>query len=535
MYKVYKKQKMRSRNNAIIIVRIMQKWYTILEAKRENGVDIMSISLERGAGILMPISSLSSPYGIGTLGEDAYRFADWLKEAGQKYWQVLPVGPTSYGDSPYQSYSAFAGNPYFIDLDTLVKEGCLAKEDMDLVWYEKEDSVDYSKLFENRACVLRKAFHNSRHREDYHYHNFCNENAFWLEDYSLFMAAKAYFSYKPWSEWDDDIKFRNYDAIQRYKGMLSEDIDFWKFCQFKFFEQWSKFKNYVNELGIKIIGDIPLYVSLDSVDVWANERLFEMDDRKRPTLVAGVPPDCFSEDGQLWGNPIYRWSQMEAENFDWWRKRMSSVCKLYDVIRIDHFIGIVRYYAIPFGSENAKTGEWRMGPGERLTRIIDEIAYNAAIIAEDLGVLVPPVRELMQKMNWPGMKILEFAFDSGVTNEYLPHNYKSDCTVLYAGTHDNDTIVGFVNSAPDYVCKYVKEYLDTENEKDIPREMIKACYQSIARTVIIQMQDVLELDTHARINMPATTGSNWCWRMKPGSLKTEDALWLKKKAEIYGR
>ncbi len=496
----------------------------------------MSSALVRGAGVLMPISSLWSPYGIGTLGREAYRFADWLSLAGQKYWQVLPVSPTSFGDSPYQSFSAFAGNPYFIDLDTLVEEGLISPSDLDNIkWQDEADKINYGYLFDNRAAILKKAYRASSHKDSEEYRRFCSDNEFWLSDYSFFMALKEYFDNRSWTQWDEDIRFRRHEACVKYSKLLASEIDFWKFCQFKFFEQWQKLKKYVNEKGIHIIGDIPLYVSLDSADVWANERLFELDEKRRPTCVAGVPPDCFSEDGQLWGNPIYNWRQMEAENFYWWRKRMNSCSSLYDVIRIDHFIGIVRYYAIPAGSVNAKAGEWKLGPGEKLTRVIEESVGNASVIAEDLGVITQQVRELIEKMGWPGMKIYEFAFDGQASNEYLPHNYKNPCCVLYAGTHDNDTIMGFMDSIQDYQVDQILEYLDADKVSDVPKKMIRSGYASIAVAVIIQMQDILELGTCARINTPSTLGDNWRWRMKKEQLKDEDAYRLIKMVHAYGR
>lgn len=496
----------------------------------------MSSKLVRGAGILMPISSLPSPYGIGTLGKEAYRFADWLCEAGQKYWQVLPVGPTSFGDSPYQSFSAFAGNPYFIDPEILIEEGLIDEECVSgIVWSDEEDRVNYSCLFENRFKILKKAFLNSTHKEEREYISFCEKNSFWLDDYALFMSLKEYFDNRSWTEWNEDIKFRRAGEVKVYEEKLAEEIDFWRFCQYKFFKQWGKLKKYVNERGIRIIGDIPLYVSLDSADVWANNYLFEMDEERRPSCVAGVPPDCFSEEGQLWGNPIYNWQVMEQENFEWWRKRMLSCAELYDVIRIDHFIGIVRYYAIPFGSVNAKNGEWRTGPGKKLTEVISDSVGEASVIAEDLGVIVPPVRELIEDTGWPGMKIFEFAFDGQPHNEYLPHNYKNSNCVLYAGTHDNDTIKGFVDKAYDYQREQILDYIGADSIAEIPRRMIQVSYMSIADVVIIQMQDVLELGTEARMNTPSTIGANWQWRAVKGQINYEDAHWLRRYAGIYGR
>ncbi len=496
----------------------------------------MSGKLIRGAGILMPISSLPSPYGIGTLGKEAYRFADWLCEAGQRYWQVLPVGPTSFGDSPYQSFSAFAGNPYFIDLDTLIEEGLIDRECVSEAGADgEEDRVDYSRLFDSRFKILKKAYGRSGHKGEREYISFCEKNSFWLDDYALFMALKEHFDNRSWTEWDEDIRFRRADRVAFYRESLAYEIDFWRFCQYKFFEQWGRLKKYVNERGIKIIGDIPLYVSLDSADVWACNHLFEMDERRRPVCVAGVPPDCFSEDGQLWGNPIYNWEAMEREHFDWWRKRMNSCAALYDVIRIDHFIGIVRYYAIPADSVNAKTGEWRTGPGRKLTDIISDSVGDASIIAEDLGVIVPPVRELIEETGWPGMKIFEFAFDGQPYNEYLPHNYKNPNCVLYAGTHDNDTIKGFVDKAYDHQKAQVMDYIGAGDISEIPRRMIQAAYMSIADAVIIQMQDVLELGTEARMNTPSTIGANWQWRARLEQIDHNDAAWLRKYAGIYGR
>lgn len=496
----------------------------------------MSSKLIRGAGILMPVSSLPSPYGIGTLGKEAYRFADWLCEAGQRYWQVLPVGPTSFGDSPYQSFSAFAGNPYFIDLDTLAEEGLIPCGILsEITWNERDDRVNYSYLFDNRFEILKTAYKNSGHQNEREYIDFCHDNSFWLDDYALFMALKEHFDNRSWIEWDEDIRFRRADRVEFYKDSLAYEIDFWRFCQYKFFEQWGRLKKYVNERGIKIIGDIPLYVSLDSADVWAYNHLFEMDEKRRPVSVAGVPPDCFSEDGQLWGNPIYNWEVMEKERFDWWRKRMNACADLYDVIRIDHFIGIVRYYAIPADSVNAKTGEWRTGPGRKLTDIISDSVGDASIIAEDLGVIVPPVRELIEETGWPGMKIFEFAFDGQPHNEYLPHNYKNSNCVLYAGTHDNDTIKGFVDKSYNYQRTQVLDYIGAGDVSEIPRRMIQAAYMSIADVVIIQMQDVLELGTEARMNTPSTIGANWQWRALSGQINHEDAGWLRKYTGIYGR
>jgi len=490
----------------------------------------------RSAGILMPISSLPSSYGIGTFGKAAYEFADWLKKAGQTYWQVLPIGPTGLGDSPYQSFSAFAGNPYFIDLDELIAEGLLANHEVNNIQWEITDNrVDYGLIYINRFNVLRMAYERSNHKNDLRYIEFCEKNSFWLEDYAMFMSLKEHFDNKSWTDWDEDIRFRKADAINQYKNLLGDRIDYWKFCQYKFYEQWNKLKAYVNNLGIRIIGDIPLYVALDSADVWANNHLFEMNEERRPTCVAGVPPDCFSEDGQLWGNPIYNWDKMEEDGFDWWKKRIANCVSLYDVIRIDHFIGIVRYYSVPADREDAKIGEFFKGPGIKLTKIIEEICDNTTIIAEDLGVIVPEVRQLMREMNWPGMKILEFAFEGNPANEYLPHNYSDSNSILYCGTHDNDTLKGYADKLADWQVDQIKNYVGVNNRDEIPRAMIRCGYGSIAVTAICQMQDILGLDSESRMNMPATVGRNWQWRMRRYELRDDDAMWLRRLAEVFGR
>lgn len=490
----------------------------------------------RGAGILLPISSIPSEYGIGTLGEEAYHFVDLLAEAGQKYWQVLPVGPTSYGDSPYQSFSAFAGNPYFIDLNLLVKEGLLSKSEIIAEnWGDKEDQVSYSTVFDNRFQILKRAFSKSKHTQVKEYKNFCEENEFWLEDYCFYMALKFHFDNKEWLLWDEDIRFREQAACKKYEKQLEKEIEFWKFCQFKFNEQWKKLREYSNNKGIKIIGDIPLYVSMDSSDVWVHGRFFELDERKNPINVAGVPPDAFSTTGQRWGNPLYNWDEMELNQYSWWRERMKANSKLYDIIRIDHFIGIVRYYSIPSECLTAMEGEWRIGPGEKLTTAIKESIGNAQIIAEDLGILTSEVKQLMKKTGWPGMKVLQFAFDGNPENEYLPHNYKGDNMIIYGGTHDNDTTAGFFQNKKPKELAYAYSYLGVKKKKDIPDAIIRLAYASVANVAIFQMQDILGLDNSTRMNVPSTVGDNWKWRMLKGQFTQEHILKLKKLGEIYGR
>ncbi|MFA9463528.1 MAG: 4-alpha-glucanotransferase [Velocimicrobium sp.] len=491
---------------------------------------------KRGAGILLPISSLPSNYGIGTFGREAFCFIDQLARAKQSYWQVLPIGPTSYGDSPYQSFSAFAGNPYFIDLDVLIEEGLLSKKEVtSLKWNTQEDMIDYAIIYENRFKVLRSAFKKSRHENKESYRTFCENNKVWLHDYCLYMSIKNYFHDVEWLLWDDEIRNREASAVEKYEQLLEDDVRFWKFCQYKFNEQWKKVKAYANDKKIKIIGDIPLYVAMDSADVWVNGRLFDLDERRNPIHIAGVPPDNFSATGQRWGNPLYRWDVMEEENFKWWSERMSANAGLYDVIRIDHFIGIVRYFCILNSSETAEEGEYKLGPGIKLTEVIKEAIGNSEIIAEDLGVVVPKVQKLIKKTGWPGMKILEFAFDSDSENENLPHNYKTSNCVVYGGTHDNETMVGFFGKQKKKEITYVKEYLKTAKKSDIPSAIIRLAYGSIADTVIFQIQDILKLDNYARINFPGTLGGNWEWRLLKGQFSKEYQEELKELTRIYGR
>lgn len=492
--------------------------------------------LDRGAGVLMPISSLPSHYGIGTLGEESKRFADFLKRIGCRYWQVLPIGPTSYGDSPYQSFSAFAGNPYFIDLDYLVEEKLLkVSEIKNLKWQETEDKVDYEKLYQLRFAVLKKAFDRSKHETTKEFKTFCDNNSYWLEDYCLYMAVKNHFDNWEWLQWDEDIRFGRPEAIKHYEKLLAQEIRFWRFCQFKFRQQWDSFKAYVNGQGISIIGDIPLYVSGDSSDVWRHGDLFELDERKNPINVAGVPPDAFSADGQRWGNPLYRWDEMERCGFTWWRERMKVSSQLYDIIRIDHFIGVVNYYSIPAAYETAVGGRWRKGPGKKLTDVIVESIGDARIIAEDLGIITPKVRALIEKTGYPGMKILEFGLEGPAEHEYLPHNYKTTNLVAYTGTHDNETLKGFLDGKSEEELVFTYRYFNVSNRTDVIYAAVKALYASIADVVIIQIQDLLMLDNTARMNHPSTIGGNWQWRMKQSQYKEINEVVLLEYAQIYAR
>ena len=491
--------------------------------------------MHRGAGILLPVSSLPSPYGIGALGKAAFAFIDFLKEAGQKYWQVLPVGPTSFGDSPYQSFSAFAGNPYFIDLDTLREEGLLEQAEIDAFdWGDAPDDVDYAKLYQSRFQVLRSAFQRSGHRDTQEYRAFCEAQALWLEDYALYMALKDSFEGHEWLRWPEKIRLRDAEEVEIWSGLLEEERDFWKFCQYKFFEQWDRVRAYAKQNGVQIIGDIPIYVALDSADVWVHGELFQLDEQRRTTCVAGVPPDAFSETGQLWGNPLYDWEEMERTDFAWWKARMAHSARLYDVIRIDHFIGTVRYYAIPYGATTAAVGEWRQGPGMKLVKAMDSAVGKSKIIAEDLGALVPEVRKVLKQAGYPGMKVMQFGFDSDAQNEHLPHNYSQNLAI-YGGTHDNETLVGHYVENPSKDSRYAMRYLQVHRRKDIPKAMVVAGYASVANTVLYQIQDLLFLPNSARMNFPSTLGGNWRWRLVDGQLTVELADWLRGLTEIYGR
>ena len=493
----------------------------------------MTTMLKRGAGILMPISSLPAPYGIGTFGKSAYEFADSLKRARQSYWQVLPLGPTSYGDSPYQSFSAFAGNPYFIDLDALLEEELLTKEEIDACyWLDSEEEVKY-----DRFPLLKKAYERSRHGETEEYRAFCAKNSHWLDDYALYMALKGHFGNKEWMKWEEPIRLRKPEAVKRYEELLREEIGYWKFLQFKFYEQWEQLKNYVNGLGISIIGDIPIYVALDSADVWTHPELFQLDpDTLTPLRVAGVPPDAFSDDGQLWGNPLYDWDKIEETGFAWWKDRMRASARLYDVVRIDHFIGVVQYYSIPYGAEDGKTGEWKQGPGKKLTDAINEAAGDAKIIAEDLGIFCPAVKELLRETGYPGMKIIEFAFSGDRFNEHLPHCYEPN-SVVYGGTHDNETLVGYFKPEARqwWELQYIADYLGAAHHEEVPDKVFRAAYGSVASVAVFQMQDVLGLGNESRMNTPGTVGGNWKWRMKPGAFGERETGYLAFLVDTFGR
>lgn len=491
--------------------------------------------LKRGAGILLPVNSLASNYGIGTFGKEAYKFVDFLEESGQKYWQVLPLGPTSYGDSPYQAFSAFAGNPYFIDLDILIAEDLISKEYVEgLDWGQNREDISYDLIYASRFAVLRKAYEKSNHKDSQEYRDFLKENEFWLNDYCEYMTVKNQFDSKGWQEWDEDIKQREASAIEKYITNQSEEMNFWRYTQFEFSKQWNKLKAYANQKGIEIIGDVPIYVALDSADVWINKDQFQLDERLNPTKVAGVPPDMFSATGQLWGNPLYNWDLMEKEDFAWWKKRMEFSAKMYDLIRIDHFIGIVNYFSIPYGEPTAQNGAWVQGPGAKLLGAINTVLEGKKIIAEDLGVVTQQVIDLMEESGYPGMKLMEFAFESDATNTNLPIYYKNN-SIVYAGTHDNETLKGFIENMSEASLEFTMKYLNVKNKEEIHWAFIKAGYASVANTAIYQIQDFLELGNQARINTPSTLGCNWRWRLTGTEFTKDLAAKIKDLTVVYGR
>lgn len=474
----------------------------------------------------MSVTSLPGRYGIGCFSKSAYDFVDWLREAGQTCWQILPLGPTSYGDSPYQSFSTFAGNPYFISLEELTEEGVLTKKECQSADFGKRaDDIDYEKIYKNRYPLLHKAYERSRISEDPDYVCFAEENRWWLADYALFMAVKDRFGGAPWTEWAEDIRLRRDYAMDYYRRELYFDIEFQQYLQYKFFSQWKKLKAYANEKGIQIIGDIPIYVAMDSADAWAHPELFQLDERNMPAAVAGCPPDGFSATGQLWGNPLYRWEYHKSTGYDWWMSRMWFCFQMYDVVRIDHFRGFDKYYSIPYGEETAVNGHWEKGPGIDLFRCMEQRLGKHQVIAEDLGYVTDSVRKMVQESGFPGMKVLEFAFDSrdsGSASDYLPHNYAEN-SAAYTGTHDNETIAGWFRSITDEERQMARDYLCDQHTpaEELYKSFIALVMRSRSDLCIIPMQDYLGLDNQSRMNQPSTLGKNWKWRLVKGELSDE--------------
>jgi len=497
--------------------------------------------MTRNTGVLLSVTSLPSKYGIGCFDQAAYDFVDFLEKSGQKYWQILPLGASAHSsfDSPYQAYSAFAGNPYMISLDALIEEGVLTKEECDSVDFGSDPAhVDYEKFAENRLALLHKAYERSNISHNRDYILFCQDNFWWLDDYALFMACKMFFGNSSWTEWPDDIRMHYGPALDYYRTKLYFDVEFHKYLQFKFDQQWTKLKKYANDKHILIVGDIPIYVSPDGSDIWAQPEAFQLDEQNRPTQIAGCPPDSFSADGQVWGNPLYRWDYHAQTGFHWWITRMWYSFKLYDVVRIDHFRGFDEYFCIPTGG-TAKDGHWEKGPGMNLFHAIRNSLGDKAVIAEDLGLMTDGVRKLVKDSGFPNMKVLQFAFDAadiGGSNEYLPHNYGTNC-VVYTGTHDNETISGWFTGLDKAARDHIRAYLDDTATpiKRMYKKLISLAMMCSAKDCIVPIQDWLGLDNSARMNMPGTVNVNWSWRLVPGQLTDELSQEMLAVSMRYGR
>ena len=491
----------------------------------------------RASGVLLPISSLPSKYGIGCFSKEAYAFVDKLVRAGQVYWQILPLGPTGYGDSPYQSFSTFAGNPYFIDLEELIDLGLLTVEECEACdWGGSEIYVDYEKMFKSRFVLLRKAFERFN-LEDEDFVKFVEDENYWLDDYCLYMAIKNSQNNTGWNTWPKELKKRQARAMKAVRKDLAEEICFYQFQQYFFLKQWTKLKGYANEKGIKIIGDVPIYVAFDSADTWANPALFQFDKDLVPKAVAGCPPDAFSATGQLWGNPLYNWKNHKKDGYTWWISRMNHSQRLYDMTRIDHFRGFDEYWSIPYGDKTAENGKWVKGPGLELFDVLKEKVEDLCVIAEDLGTLTDSVLVMLKDSGFPGMKVLQFAFDDSQDSTYLPYKYENPNCIVYTGTHDNDTTKGWLSTLSEQDIKFVREYVSCYETplNDVVWGLIRAAMSSIAETCIIPVQDYLCEGKEARINTPSTLGYNWKWRMSKDQLHDYTLYTMRELTRIYGR
>ena len=487
----------------------------------------------RESGILMHITSLPGKYGIGTMGRQAYGFVDFLKQAGQRCWQLLPLNPTGYGDSPYQCCSTFAGNHYLIDLELLVEQGLLkSHEPEEICWNTRQDQVDFGLLYANRLSVLCLAFSRFTHWEDLD--RFCAEHSSWLPDFALYMALKEENGGKPWYQWDTPLKTRDPDAMWSARMRLKERLRFYSFVQYQFYQQWDAVRSYAKKNGISIIGDVPIYVPLDSVDVWKDPELFQLDDTLTPIAVAGCPPDRFNQDGQLWGNPLYRWDVMQKDGYAWWLRRLAAAGRLYDRVRLDHFRGLEAYWSVPYGDETARNGQWIKGPGMDFIHAVKQALPGLQMIAEDLGHLTPEVLQMREMSKLPGMKVLEFAFDTDQNSDYLPHMYEKN-TVCYTGTHDNMPVGQWLESVDQQTRKRANDYMCLTEQEGFVWGVIRTAYSSVSKLCIIQMQDCLELGSEARMNFPGTSWGNWTWRALPGSCTAALAEKLKHLVTVYHR
>lgn len=488
----------------------------------------------RKSGILLHPTSLPGSGGIGSLGGEARCFVDFLAHSGQSLWQVLPLGPTAYGNSPYSCYSAFAGNPLLIDLATIAEEGDLSPDELNIEL--PSDRVDFPLVEKHKIGALRRAaaifFASGDNRRRDEFHDYCN-NTFWLDDYALFMSLKEMYDGKSWQKWPNDLASREPSKIQQLKEEVGGAIGEHKYMQWQFTRQWLSLKRYANDLGIEIIGDIPIFVAYDSADVWANPQFFLLDEKGRPTVVSGVPPDYFSKTGQLWGNPLYNWDVLAFHGYGWWVERIRNDLKLFDIVRLDHFRGFEAYWEIHAMEKTAENGRWVKGPGTELFEVLIEQLGPMPIIAEDLGVITPDVEALRERFGFPGMKILQFAFDSGPGNPYLPHNHVRD-SVVYTGTHDNDTTVGWFSGLSKKEKRPVLDYLNSDG-RDIAVDLIRAALASVADMSVIPLQDILRLDSTARMNIPGTRSDNWSWRFPGEELREEYSARLRELTEMYGR
>ena len=496
------------------------------------------MKFERSSGILMHISSLPGKHGIGGLGKEAYQWVDFLNNTGTALWQVLPLTPTGYGDSPYQGLSAFAGNPLFIDLDDLKREKLLKAKDLADCPRFPVSSIAFNRVRRWKRVRLEQAYANykadAKSALMQEFAQFKTDNAFWLEDFSMFMALRERFKMVSWSDWPDAYRMRDPQALLDFEENNASKVEMQAFFQFLFFRQWTALKAYANQLGVRIVGDIPIFMGFDSADVWANPHLFMLDKDRRPTFVAGVPPDFFSKTGQLWGNPLYEWQEHKKEGYQWWIQRVAATLKTVDIIRLDHFRGFAGYYQIPAWSKTAEVGEWVDGPGKSLFDAIEKELGELPFIAEDLGVITPDVVELRERYHLPGMRLLQFAFWENADHEFLPHTYPVDC-VVYTGTHDNDTTRSWFANAPKHEQRFCLSYLGYPPENKITRAMLREIWASVAVFAIAPMQDFLNLGGRARMNLPATTAGNWRWRMKPDAIKAELSTWLKELNITYNR
>jgi 4-alpha-glucanotransferase len=493
--------------------------------------------VERNSGILLHITSLPGLEGIGTLGKEAFRFVDFLNETGQKLWQILPLGPVGYGNSPYQCYSAFAGNPLLIDLQLLVEDGLIAENDFKKCPKFQGKYVDFEKVEFWKYPLLRKAFENFQHKKpgnpEGEYLLFLKEHTWWLHDYALFMAAKIHFQHDHWTDWEHDLKFRKKKALKKFAELLSEEIDYQKFLQFLFFKQWFRLKDYARSNKVQIIGDMPLYVSGNSADVWTNTDIFMLDENLNPTQVGGVPPDYFSETGQLWGNPVFDWERLEKRDFDWWLARLHFNVHLFDKVRIDHFRGLESFWSVPAGEKTAINGQWIRAKGFQLLRKFKEQVDYLPLIAEDLGMITPEVEQLRDDFKLPGMKVLQFAFGSGPDNEHLPHNCLPKF-LAYTGTHDNDTTLGWLRSIKGKERKLVRRYLGRPGKRTLQKG-IEWMWASAAQSALIPMQDLLQLGTKARLNTPGVADGNWEWRFGWRQLKNKHQKFLAEITQKFNR